>query len=91
MSFLLYDELVKYSKTLPVETEWTRITTALCNLSKEHAEIAMALIIHHNSGNSTIPYGGTPITAKLGYSTQWSNLPDDLKMILVAFLKQISL
>ena len=98
-AFPLYEELKRKSASVSSDVEWTKVTTALCNLEKDQAEVVMALIHHHREIErmlspsiklSPFPYNGKGLDGNVGYTVQWNNIPLDLKKILYAYIESVN-
>lgn len=95
VEFKLYDSLsIEASKLSDPINGWSQVTTSICNLEKEHSEIAAALIYHHwlldKDRQKSLPYSAKILDGGIGMCLKWNELPLTLKKILQAYLNHIS-
>lgn len=90
--FTLYESCLEKGKGSVDKFE--KFIPIFATLSKDHAELVMSLIIHHNQfsdggSDGLYPYGGRPDSKKNGCMIKVENLPDVLKEVLVGYFLMI--
>lgn len=89
--FPLYDILLQKAKDIDVKDFGiSKLCSSARKMTKEHAELVYALILHHNSGKeifAQIPYGGKVMTGGKGVTFHLSVFPLELQAIIIAYIK----
>lgn len=99
----IYTQLLEKAKQNPV-LEGKTVCFALNKLDRNRNEQDLiniqALVYHHyytsgqeskdtKKGAPPLPYGGGSISNKIGVHNWWNNLPSDLQMVIVQYLREL--